>query len=198
MRTTMAQCLLTFVASPDVAQIRASVNLAVAATAIGGSIIVVALVALSVWLYRRRQLERQDEEAAINKLQHYEFEPKDIRLIKTLQEPQVAHIPPTIRTSFILPNSTSVRGGSRTAYEGSQGVVDYPDAYSPPARSSVWRGRQWVTVTRPKINPPPAGRQRNNTLATQSVIGEREKKSRVERLSQLISKMKSEFKDVEL
>jgi hypothetical protein len=183
---------------PDVAQIRASMDLAVAAAVVGGSIIVVALVALSVWLYRRRQLERQDEEAAINKLQHYEFEPKDIRLIKTLQEPQIAHIPPTIRTSFILPNSTSVRGGSRTAYEGSQGVLSYYPDTSPPARSSVWRGRQWVTVTRPKINPPPAGKQRPNNLATQSVIGEREKKSRVERLSQLISKIKSEFKDVEL
>jgi hypothetical protein len=131
----------------------------------------------------------------VTKLQHYEFDHKDLHLLKTLQEPQIAHLPPNIRTSFVLPNSTSIRGAPRTAYESQRtgGVLSYYPDTSPPARSSIWRGKQWVTITRP---PPPKHRQ--NKLATQSVIGEREKKSRIERLSQLISKMKTEFKDVEL
>jgi hypothetical protein len=143
-------------------------------------------------------MQLYDEEAAQRKHQPYGFDHKDIRLFKTLQEPKVAHLPPiSIRTSFILPDSTPVRGGPRTAYENGS-VMDYMPDTSPPARSSVWRGKQWVTITRPKLNAPPPGKQRQNKLATQSVIGEREKKSRVERLSQLISKMKNEFKDVEL
>jgi hypothetical protein len=168
--------------------------------AVGSSLLVLGFILLSIWLYRKRHFKQLDAEAAaVNKLQHYEFDHKDIRLLKTLQQPQDVHLPPmSIRTSFVLPNSTPIRGGPRTAYQSGAVLTYYPDT-SPPARSSVWRGKQWVTVTRPKINaPPPPKNRQNKLLATQSVIGEREKKSRVERLSQLISKMKIDFKDIEL
>lgn len=184
-----------------------------------GSIAIVIIFALSVvWLIRYREslkVEQQmtDKKAAIlsGYSDRYEFDRKEISTLYSLQRPKTAVVN-SFRTSYI-PNSPLKRNLTQNRQSGGQGATPAgqpPErgTVSPPLKSSVWRGRQWVTIARPKTSTTPAkgspwqpktARPRGPPVDLEKAgLGAEDKKTRVQRLSQLISKMKHEWHDVDL
>jgi hypothetical protein len=181
-----------------------------------GSVAILLIFGLAVvWLLRYREQMKLDKQLGIDRKvntlvgynHRYEFDRKEISSLYSLQRPKTAVVA-SFRTSFVPPNSPSRRGLPHGRQLGA-GQPPERGTISPPLRSSVWRGKQWVTISRPKTSTTPAkgtpwqpstarprgpmDLEKGRTLGT-----EQEKKSGVQRLSQLISKMKSEWHDVDL
>jgi len=183
-----------------------------------GSLAILLIFGLAVvWLLRYRESLRQVERlgssrkvgALVGYNEGYDFNRKEISTLHSLQRPKTAVVA-SFRTSFISPNSPMKRGLQHGRQPAGPGQPPDRTSVSPPLKSSVWRGKQWVTITRPKTSTTPAkgspwqpktARPRGPIDIEKSPglgVEAPEKKSRVQRLSQLISKMKTEWHDVDL
>jgi len=183
-----------------------------------GSLAILLIFGLGVvWLLRYRESLRQVERlgadrkvgALVGYNEGYDFNRKEISTLHSLQRPKTAVVA-SFRTSFISPNSPMKRGLQHGRQPGAApGQPPDRTSVSPPLKSSIWRGRQWVTTIRPKTSTTPAkgspwqpktARPRGPIDIEKSPgLGvEGPQKSRVQRLSQLISKMKTEWHDVDL
>ena len=159
-------------------------TIVIASAAIGGTATVILFVLLTIWLYRTRHVEKRDEEAPPIKSIPRTFDRRSI----ILPPPKAARVAPlSFRTAI---DADPAYGGSPylTKEDGAQ-----PDL-SPPLLSSVWRGKKWVTITRPKTEQarPP------NPISEKPVISKPMRMTRVERLSVMISKLKTDFMEVQL
>jgi len=184
-----------------------------------GSIAIVIIFALSVvWLIRYRESLRVEQQMGVDRKaavlsgynERYEFDRKEISTLYSLQRPKTAVVN-SFRTSYI-PNSPLKLNLTQNRPIGGQGTTPAghpPDrgTVSPPLKSSVWRGKQWVTIARPKTSTTPAkgspwqpktARPRAPVDLEKGGLGTGDKQTRVQRLSQLISNMKHDWHDVDL
>jgi len=181
-----------------------------------GSLAILLLFTLAViWLVRYREQLRALEQLSIDKKvgalvghsERYEFDRKEISTLYSLQRPKTAVVN-SFRTSYISPNSPLRRNLSQNRQAPMAGQPPERGTVSPPLKSSVWRGKQWVTIARgPKTSTTPAkgspwqpktARPRDLEKGGLGALPEEKTPSRVQRLSQLISKMKNEWHDVDL
>jgi len=187
-----------------------SKTVTIISSVVGGTALLVLFALLTIWLYRWRFVEPvKDEEAAR------------------------AHAAASDSDSDAYPDPSVATFGA-----GAPGVAQSNEkkakhtSVSPPPLSSIWRGRQWVTVSRPKTprtaislkssnplsvsfasaNPHGHHHHHKPTTATANpiasatpvvpktpvIMGPPEKKTKGQRLSDMITKLKSDFMDVQL
>jgi hypothetical protein len=229
-------------------------TITIISSVVGGTALLALFALLTIWLYRRRFVDpTRDEEAARARAaadsdahsdadfkRSYLFDPR--KSFRLLAPPQVARIAPiTFRSADAYPDPSVPAFGA--AAPGAAAAAAEKKAkhnsVSPPPLSSIWRGRQWVTVSRPKTprtaitlkssNPhftsfasanPHLGHHHQiataNPLVHQNPIASAtplsmsqppppiivapppEKKTKVQRLSAMITKLKSDFMEVQL
>jgi len=178
-----------------------------------GSLAILLLFTLAViWLVRYREQLRALEQLSIDKKvgalvghsERYEFDRKGVSTLYSLQRPKTAVVN-SFRTSYISPNSPLRRNLFQNRQTPGVGQPPERGTVSPPLKSSVWRGKQWVTIARPKTSTTPAKGSpwqpktaRPRDVEKGRLGAEQITPSRVQRLSQLISKMKNEWHDVDL
>jgi len=111
---------------------------------------------LTLYLYRFRQQAILDEESAgipatptTSRLRDLKSQALDYGISKP-KTPRPAFMAPSpFRASFTLPSFNNPRSAPRPMERGSQSPPS-------PGKSAVWRGKQWVTISRPRQSPAPA------------------------------------------